>query len=102
MTHPYHQNDQPGVLNLTDDAIVPHTVFPQLAEFRTMERLADAARIRRLRHPLREKASYALSDRAVEILQIPRSLRKPLNPPTHRSCPIVSSQSRGKWLFRRS
>jgi hypothetical protein len=40
-----NQYKQPVVFNLRDESIVPYAVFPELPQFRTMQRPSHATRV---------------------------------------------------------
>ena len=42
---PQNENDEPVVLNLADEPIIPNAVFPELPEFGAVQGLTNAARV---------------------------------------------------------
>jgi hypothetical protein len=69
-----HADDDSAVLNIADDAPVPHPVFPVSAQLRTRQGFAKFARIVQNDDPLAQKSNQALLYRPVQPLQIAQRL----------------------------
>lgn len=103
MPHAQDQNGDRLVPDLADDPPITYPIFPELAQLRTMQGLAQFARIGEVRHPLAQEAGYPLLDRPVLLRQVLDSTGIELNPPSRRSTSsrgIVGNRSASRCAAR--
>jgi hypothetical protein len=85
------QNEEPVVLDLADEAVISHSVFPELSEFGTLQSLADAARIVQWGDAFVEKLQDAFTLR-VELAQFAVNLGREFNLPSHAASELLRAE----------
>src|SRR5882762_1738066 len=78
-----NENQQPIVFDLADEPVVADAVFPELAEFGTLQSLTDTARVVQSGDAFVEKFQDALALLRVELAQFVVNLGREFNLPGH-------------------
>ena len=77
------EHDQAVVLDLADEPVISHTVFPKLPEPGALQGLSNAASIAQLGYSFMEELQDAPGVLGVELAQFPVRSRGNLNLPCH-------------------
>ena len=66
MTNPYHQYSDTPILDLADDSVIAHAIFPEFPE-RAAESAPESSRALRMGNPLGQEGEDALLNRLIEL-----------------------------------
>jgi hypothetical protein len=58
-----------------DEPVIAYAIFPELAEFGSVQRISDTSRILERGHPLVEKLQNAVGDLRIKSVELPVDLR---------------------------
>jgi len=65
-----NQDERDPIVDVGDQAVIANPIFPETAQFRALERFADASRVLRRGDALMQKAQDALGGGAIETAQV--------------------------------
>jgi len=83
MTHAENQHDQAIVFDPDDEAVVAHTIFPELTQSGPMQRFPDGARIIEPGEALAKELYDPFAFRGVELAEFPDGRLGQFNVPSH-------------------
>ena len=95
VSQPHDLNADFRILNIGNDAIISHPVFPVIAQSRAYERLADASRIVEDCHALTQEFHDAPGNLFIEFPQLFLGLFFELNQPGQ-----GASTGQSPWMLR--
>ena len=83
MPDPHDEDAQLAILDMADDSVVADPIFPEFAELRSPQRLAEGAWIVGLGDPLVQERENSPPDLTVEPLEVAQRGAVEGDPPTH-------------------